>query len=91
MKERSFYVTLPSNASLKAYPKNTKANYTTLLEEAIDINSKYEVALVEISNFSSFFVQFGHITYENPLNFFLMGKRPSEIELKMNLKNGISL
>jgi len=91
MKERSFYVTLPSNASLKAYPKNTKANYTTLLEEAIDINSKYEVALVEISNFSSFFVEFGHITYENPLNFFLMGKRPSKIELKLNIKNGITL
>jgi len=91
MKEKSFYVTLPSNASMESYPKNIPSNFTILLEEALEINSRFEVALVEISNFSNFSVNFGKIRFENPLNFFLMGGRPSIIDLNLTIKNGISL
>jgi hypothetical protein len=91
MKEKSFYVTLPSNASMESYPKNIPSNFTILLEEALELNSKFEVALVEISNFSNFSVIFGKIKFENPFTFFLMGGRPSIIELSLKIKNGISL
>lgn len=91
MIEKSFYVNLPSNTSVKSFPKNTKSNFTTLLEEAIELNNKYEVALVEISNFSSFAVDFGHIVYENLYGFFSNEKRHLFNDVKLQFKNGISL
>jgi hypothetical protein len=44
-----FYVTLPSNASMSIFPDNTKANFITELYKPIKLESKYEVALVEIT------------------------------------------
>jgi hypothetical protein len=43
-----FYVNLPSNASLKVYPNNTLANYTTRLPNIIELLGRWEVALVEL-------------------------------------------
>ena len=59
MVEKDFYISLPSNASLNEYPKNTQSNYTTLLDTPIELSSKYMVCLKEISNFSDFNVSMG--------------------------------
>lgn len=45
----SFYVTLPSNASINAFPNNTQANYTKLMLKSIQLNDRYQVGLAEIS------------------------------------------
>ena len=49
MEEDRFYVTLPSNASMKLYPNNTLARYTTQLPNRIELGYEHwEVALTEI-------------------------------------------
>ena len=45
----SFYVTLPSNASMNIYPDNKKSNYTTQLNTPIRLDGNYEVALANIT------------------------------------------
>lgn len=43
-----FYLTLPSNSSIKYYPENTVANYTTHLPTSVQLSGgEWEVALVE--------------------------------------------
>ena len=44
----SFYITLPSNASEKDYPNNTKTHFKTKLKNAKYLDGTYEVALVEL-------------------------------------------
>lgn len=41
----SFYMTLPSNASLDVHPNNTLTEYTVELPRRIHLDGKYEVAL----------------------------------------------
>jgi len=43
-----FYLTLPSNASMKIYPDNTVAKYTTKLPTSIELDGEWEVAMTEI-------------------------------------------
>ena len=43
-----FYLTLPSNSSLKYFPNNTVANFKVKLAEAIELIGAWEVALAEI-------------------------------------------
>ncbi len=43
-----FYVTLPSNSSMKVYPNNTLSRYTTRLINQINLKGKWEVAITEI-------------------------------------------
>jgi len=43
-----FYITLPSDSSIKYYPKNTVAHYTTKLPQPIDLDGDYEVGSSEI-------------------------------------------
>ena len=45
----SFYVTLPSNASMETFPSNTQSNFTTVLAKTINLNDRYQVGLAEIS------------------------------------------
>ena len=66
MNNGDFYVSLPSNGSAKSFPNNTQSNFTTLLENPIELFGKYQVALVEISNFSNFSVNLGTIVFKNP-------------------------
>ena len=42
-----FYLTLPSDASMNLYPKNTAAEWTTKLQTPISLQGQWEVALVE--------------------------------------------
>jgi len=50
MNSRRFYLTLPSNASMNLYPKNTAAQYTIKLPRTIALDgSDWEVALTELS------------------------------------------
>lgn len=43
-----FYVTLPSNSSMKYYPGNTLTRFTTRLENPISLSGNWEVGLAEI-------------------------------------------
>jgi hypothetical protein len=43
-----FHLTLPSNASMKYYPGNTVAKYTTKLSNRIELDGDWEVGLAEI-------------------------------------------
>ena len=45
----SFYMTLPSNASMDTHPTNTMANFKTELFTPIRFERDFEVALVEIT------------------------------------------
>ena len=62
MQADNFYVFLPSNAA--KFPKNTQSNYTTVLESPIELIGKYQVALVEISNFSDFSLGMGTVRFK---------------------------
>ena len=44
----SFYVTLPSNASLDVFPDNTLTQFTTRLKNPLQLDGQYKVALTEI-------------------------------------------
>jgi hypothetical protein len=44
----SFYVVLNSNSSKQLFPDNVLNCYTTQLKEVINLQDKYEVALVEL-------------------------------------------
>jgi len=44
----SFYITLPSNSSMRYFPNNTLTKYTTKLHNQLQLEGKYEVALTEI-------------------------------------------
>jgi hypothetical protein len=48
IKMSQFYLTLPSNASMKYYPDNTMAKYTTTLSNRIELDGDWEVGLAEI-------------------------------------------
>ena len=56
-----FYITLPSNASMKVFPRNTQSHFITKLASALSLVNKYEVGLSEIIIPRSFF----NITYSN--------------------------
>ena len=43
-----FYITLPSNSSLKYFPENKTCKYTTKLHRPLTLNEDYEVGLAEI-------------------------------------------
>ena len=43
-----FYLTLPSNASMKMYPDNTLAHYITYLPQRIDLTGEWKCGLAEI-------------------------------------------
>ena len=86
----NFYVSLPSNAA--KFPKNTQSNFTTILENPIELIGNYQFALVEISNFSNFSINMGKVSYKNP--YFLSGayeNRSQNIEFSLRLDNGLTL
>jgi hypothetical protein len=62
----SFYLTLPSTASLQYYPDNTQSNYTTILKQPITLASDYEVALSEITFSPNMKVDLGTISFDDP-------------------------
>jgi hypothetical protein len=86
-----FYVSLPSNGSAKSFPTNTQSNFTTLLENPIELLGKYQVALVEISNFSNFSVNLGSIIFKNPFFGSVYENRAEFIEFELRIENGVDL
>src|SRR6218665_515669 len=50
-----FYVTLPSNSSMRYYPDNTTTRYTTRLENTLALTGDWEVGLVEIQYQNTWF------------------------------------
>jgi hypothetical protein len=66
----SFYVTLPSNASLDLYD-NKMSNFTTKLNTPLKFNIPYEVALVEITFKERWLSNVGHLTYRRANKFFV--------------------
>jgi len=91
MNKNDFYVSLPSNVSMKTFPKNKQSNFTTLLEEPIILPLNFQVALVEISNFSDFKVQMGTVSFKNPFFGCFYENRAENIEFSLAIENGISL
>ena len=61
----SFYVTLPSNASLDRYPDNTQSNYTTALNKTLLLNQNYQVALSELNYNSDISINLGTLCIED--------------------------
>lgn len=62
----SFYITLPSNASMDLYTSNTISNFTTELYRPIQFDRPYEVALVEITYDHCWDVDLGKVCYHMP-------------------------
>ena len=91
MNSNDFYVSLPSNVSMKTFPKNKQSNYTTLLEEPIILPLNFQVALVEISNFSDFKVQMGRVLFKNPFCGDYYQNREQNVEFTLSIENGITL
>ena len=61
-----FYMTLPSNASMKIHPDNTLSHYVTVLPHRIDLIGEWECGLTEM--------QYSHTWYnvtENDVWLFL--------------------
>ena len=78
-----FYLTLPSNASMKMYPDNTLAHYITDLPQRIDLTGEWECGLAEI--------QYPHTWYnvtEEDVWFFLAEKNPTGLTPSMQLASG---
>lgn len=73
----SFYVTLPSNASMDIFPLNKQASFTTKLAEEINFTSDYEVALVEISYSPYFLTELGNIIVTQYFNDFYENNKQS--------------
>ena len=48
MEDSSFYVTLPSNASMDINPRNTLASFKVAMPKTLHVNHGYEVGLAEI-------------------------------------------
>ena len=65
----SFFVTLPSNASMSEFPNNKQTNYTTIIRQPIVLNQQYEVALTEISYSSMFTAELGVLQFPNPFHY----------------------
>jgi len=45
----SFYITLPSNASMNYHPDNVQSNFTINLPDRLLLDNNYKVGLAEIS------------------------------------------
>ena len=78
-----FYLTLPSNASMKMYPDNTLAHYITDLPRRIDLTGEWECGLAEI--------QYPHTWYnvtDEDVWFFLSEKNPTGLVPSMKLASG---
>ena len=45
----SFYVTLPSNGSMDAFPQNTMAEFTNRLSKPLHLDGEWEVGMIECS------------------------------------------
>ena len=78
-----FYLTLPSNASMKMYPENKLTHYITDLPRRVDLTGEWECGLAEI--------QYPHTWYnvtEEDVLFFLNEKNPTGLIPSMKLASG---
>ena len=56
----SFYVTLPSDASMDVCPNNTQSNFTTYLQKPLEVRD-YKVGLAEIGYSTNIKIRVGTI------------------------------
>jgi hypothetical protein len=82
----NFYITLPRNSTTR----NTQSNFTTYLNNPIELDGKNEVALSEISFSSNFIVNIGEIEIINPLATMFEFRVP-RFNFVFEIHNGISL
>ena len=78
-----FYLTLPSNVSMKMYPDNTLAHYITDLPRRIDLTGEWACGLAEI--------QYPHTWYnvtEEDVWFFLSEKNHTGLTPSTKLASG---
>ena len=74
-----FYLTLPSNSSMKYYPENTLTSFTTRLPNSIRLEGDWDVGLVEI--------QYPHNWYNIPED---IQKRSFSVRISENRSNQIN-
>ena len=73
-----FYLTLPSNSSLKYYPDNTLSKFTTQLAQPIALSGSWEVGLAEVQYPHSWHnIEEAWILYESASGFGLNLSLPS--------------
>jgi len=61
----SFYITLPSNASMDLFPHNRLTNFRTQLPIPLKFDIPYEVALVEMIFIQSWTIDLGKVEYHS--------------------------
>ena len=66
----SFYITLPSNASMDLFPNNVVSNYTTKLIEKVRLDGQWGVALCKVIFRNSIVSDIGRITISHQKEFF---------------------
>lgn len=66
----SFYITLPSNASMDLFPGNVVSNYTTKLIDKIRLDGTWGVALCKVIFRNSIVSDIGRITISHQKEFF---------------------
>ena len=78
----AFYLTLPSNSSIKYFPNNKAQHFTTQLPQEIDLNGEWEIGLAEIQ-FTNTYINVGEgdvwLTYTTPSLEYQKQKVPLEI------------
>lgn len=81
----SFYVTLPSTASMDVYTDNTTSSYTTILQSPLQLDGSWEVALVGFTYRQSISTYIGTITI-NQFTDMNCGLRKDKIPYCANIK-----
>ena len=75
----------------KVFPTTNNQIFTTLLENPIELIGKFQVALVEISNFSNFNIEMGTISFKNPFFGDIYENRDETISFNFLIENGCDL
>ena len=82
----SFYVTLPSNASMNYHPNNVQSNFNVTLPHRLNLDNNFQVGLAEISYNQSIDVDIGVIHIEADIKN-LYERTTNEHYIKKLLKN----
>lgn len=83
-----FYLTLPSNSSMRYYSNNTLTRYTTRLENGISLSGDWEVALFEIQYPHTWFNldrSEARVTYSQSVD---IGNRPTQMQNSLRPPSG---
>ena len=58
------YIILPSGSNMENFPNNSQSNFTTILEEPIELDGPHELALVDMSYSANISINLGTVSIE---------------------------